>query len=246
MRVLRVSYNAETILCEVEGCSCVKRVASGGLDKLFFKTCESVDEAHKIFNGSILSKARTKVWAGRDQTERDKIQTKKEATFLKIYGISNPKQAHYNFDNYAKVNKEFFIKNFLTEEGYVMGKEFGEFINCNDSLAFDYCNDQNIDYIPRPTFGFNPELPGTLYYIKDTVTGLYKPGITNHTVSKRYGPKFKEIQEIASWYFEDGYEAHELEQFLHSESTEFRTNNENFEGYGPTEFFNKDILNLDA
>ncbi len=95
------------------------------------------------------------------------------------------------------------------------------------------------------TTGYKQSLPGILYYLLDVVTGLYKIGITNKTVKERFGKKMKEIKLIKTWHFEDGSDAYELEQFLHSEFSEYQELNENFINNGATEFFNRDVLNLD-
>ncbi len=92
--------------------------------------------------------------------------------------------------------------------------------------------------------GFDCTKPGILYYIKDIISGLYKVGITNSDVKKRYGVKFKEVKTIKTWVFKLGQEAYDLEQEYHNTFLEFRLYNKNFVGYGPTEFFSKDILKL--
>ncbi len=94
--------------------------------------------------------------------------------------------------------------------------------------------------------GFNQSKPGILYYLKDIVTGYYKIGITNRTIKKRFGTKIKDIEILKIWEFKDGSDVYELEQFLHSEFSNYRLMNENFIGYGATEFFNRDVLNLDS
>ncbi len=54
-------------------------------------------------------------------------------------------------------------------------------------------------------------------------------GITNRTVEERFGiTKMKEIEVIKTWSFEIGADAHELEQFLHDELSEYQIINENF------------------
>jgi len=100
---------------------------------------------------------------------------------------------------------------------------------------------------PRCSTGsFKKDKPAILYYIKDITTGLYKIGITNRTVKERFGSKIKKIEIIKTWLFQDGFDAEELEQFLHDELSDFQIINENFDDVGgKTEFFNKDVLNLD-
>ncbi len=245
MRVLRGGFNKDTALCGVIGCNNPRKI--NHTPGVFLnRTCGTKDKAHKEYNSSVATNARIRVWAGRDQEERDLIQSKKEETFFEKYGVANPKQAHYNLENLELLTKKYFEENFLTKEGYVMIEEFGKFLNCTPLNAFEFAKDLEVNYVPRPSGGFNPNLPGILYYIKDTITNLYKIGITNFTLTKRYGPKFKEIKVIETWFFEDGADAYELEQFLHFELNEQRLLNENFDGYGPTEFFSRDVLNLEA
>ncbi len=243
MRVLRGGFNKDTALCGVIGCNNPRKI--NHTPGVFLnRTCGLKDKAHKEHNSSVASKARTEVWAGRNQEDRDQIQSKKEETFFEKYGIANPKQAHYNLENLELLTKKYFEENFLTKEGYIKDKDFAKFLNSTPLRAFEFAKDLKVDYTPRPNGGFNPDLSGILYYIQDITTNYYKIGITNYTVKDRYGSKFKEIKIIGTWFFEDGADAHELEQFLHSELSEYRLLNENFEGYGPTEFFENDVLSL--
>ncbi len=98
--------------------------------------------------------------------------------------------------------------------------------------------------------GFDPNKSGTLYYLQDTITGLYKIGITNTTPKKRFSYFKARVKIIREWFFENGADAHELEQFLHSEFASFRIVNKNWSKYGntsgKTEFFKEDILRLNS
>ena len=98
--------------------------------------------------------------------------------------------------------------------------------------------------------GFKPNLPGILYYIaitSDTGEILYKIGITNLSVEKRFPVIDREkIRIVKLWRFEWGAEAAKLEKDILKEFHKFKYK-------GPTilisaanaEIFTKDILNLD-
>ncbi len=95
-------------------------------------------------------------------------------------------------------------------------------------------------------YGFNPDKPAIKYYFKDITNGLYKIGITNRTVEKRFGSELMKIIEIIDiQHFEVGGDAFDREQAQHKQFKEFQKDNENFRGNGATEFFEGDILNLD-
>ncbi len=95
--------------------------------------------------------------------------------------------------------------------------------------------------------GFKPNEPAITYYFKDIINNLFKIGITNMTVQKRFGQKkLREIKILKTWKFKKGADAYKLEQSILEEFSEFRVDNNNFRDVGGyTEFFNKDILNLD-
>ncbi len=96
------------------------------------------------------------------------------------------------------------------------------------------------------TSGFDFKLPGILYYLKDSTTGLYKIGITNGTVKSRFKSKMKEINLLQTWSFKIGRNAYKVEQALHKHFKKFNVINENFLAIGgKTEFFSKDVLHLD-
>lgn len=97
--------------------------------------------------------------------------------------------------------------------------------------------------------GFDPTKSATLYYIKDIPTGLYKIGITNNSLERRFEGKFKKIKVIKTWHYDSGFDAREQEIKLHKEYTSDRLLNESWVtkrgSNGATEFFNKDVLGLD-
>ncbi len=93
-------------------------------------------------------------------------------------------------------------------------------------------------------FGFNRTEPAILYYIQDLITGWYKIGITNRTVSVRFKGKKKRLKIINIEEFNLGKDAFDKEQSILEEFSEYRITNKDF-GDGKTEFFSKDILGLD-
>jgi hypothetical protein len=97
-------------------------------------------------------------------------------------------------------------------------------------------------------YGFDSKAKAILYYMKDTVTGLYKIGITNNSLKVRFGQLFSRFKVLDTKEFQLGIDAEIAERKILEEFQEFRAENEDFKssgGKGFTEFFNKDILNLD-
>ncbi len=93
--------------------------------------------------------------------------------------------------------------------------------------------------------GFKPNKPAILYYLKHIKSGYYKSGITNRTIKERFGIRYKEFDVIQVTEFEKGTDAKDRESKILEEYSDYRITFEEFTGNGATEFFNKDILNLD-
>ncbi len=123
-------------------------------------------------------------------------------------------------------------------------------ITCKKHGVFQQSPDNHLQGSGCPKcagYGFNPDRPGLIYYIKDIITGLYKIGITNFTVLDRFGTTLmKDIEVLKTWRFKLGKNAAAVEQALHEHFKEFNEFNKRFENNGKTEFFNKDVLNLDT
>ena len=100
-------------------------------------------------------------------------------------------------------------------------------------------------------YGFNPSKPGNLYYIRinSSLGPIYKIGITNRDVQKRFLARDRTNMEIiAVWHYEHGGDAYEEEQRLLNKHKEHRYQVEdNFEwsSAGYTEMFDFDVLGLD-
>jgi predicted nucleic-acid-binding Zn-ribbon protein len=97
--------------------------------------------------------------------------------------------------------------------------------------------------------GFDISKPAILYYIYDKLENLYKIGITNLTLKKRFSSKFikDRIKIIMEKEIISGKQAYLEEQEILKRYSKYKHVNrswpKNKGGY--TEFFNKDILNLD-
>ena len=157
---------------------------------------------------------------------------------------------------FPKVAKEWHP----TKNGNLKPEEFTEGSSKSFWWKCSKCNDHEwkASFNDRRTRGcsncadyrFDQNMPGILYYIAITSENgqtLYKIGITNLTVEKRF-PVIdrKKIRIVKLWRFEWGGEAAKLERDILKEFHEFKYK-------GPTilisaanaEIFTKDILNLD-
>ena len=112
-------------------------------------------------------------------------------------------------------------------------------------------NDRRTSGCPNcADYRYNPNIPGMLYYIAITPENgqtLYKIGITNHSVEKRFPVKDRaRIRILKLWRFQLGKEAAKLEKEILTEFNQFKYKGSNLViRRGNTELFTKDILNLD-
>jgi predicted nucleic acid-binding Zn-ribbon protein len=97
--------------------------------------------------------------------------------------------------------------------------------------------------------GYNPDLPGTLYYIKieNFPEIFYKIGITNRSLKERFErDKDKTITVLLEKHFEKGSDASKEEKEILQKYKSFRQNAPGFlKSGGNTELFEEDILGLD-
>jgi len=98
-------------------------------------------------------------------------------------------------------------------------------------------------------YGFSLDKPAILYYIYDPQEDLYKIGVTNKTLDKRFGKTFLEernIELLQETNYSKGLDAYLAEQEILEAFNCARCVNESWPENkgGKTEFFNKDILNL--
>ncbi len=163
----------------------------------------------------------------------------------KIKGSAYP---HLNIENINLLTKEYIEENYLNEEGHLMVEEIREFTGHHGPhFGYRISRELGVRYIIRSCGGgFDPNKPGIVYYIRDTVTDLYKIGITNLSVRERFGGTMMEtIEVVETFYFEDGLDAFLQEQAYHEQFKEFRLDNERFRKVGGyTEFFGSDVLGL--
>jgi hypothetical protein len=247
IRVLRKNWGPDDVICPV--CGDLKK-PSRDLG-LFLKTCGRQDEKHKKYYSDVVNKtARKMVWKNRSEKEKKLIELKKKKIFFEKYGVSNPRAKEYNRkkqfgEKYTRLTKKIIEEEYINSRGHFNSSKFITDLGCSYTTSLNILKEFGVSF-NRIRRGFNPRIPGYLYYIKDTTTGLYKLGITNISIKERFKTKFKEIKIIKTWYFADGADAYELEQFLLEEFSGFKIINENFSRVGgKTEFFTRDILGLD-
>ncbi len=227
IRVLRENHTQESIKCPV--CDNVRKFQRKE-DSLFYKTCGSKDLKHKTYTKDIINKeARAGVWALRTPEERAQLALKIKIT---CYG-----------ENYLLLSKEYIEEYFLTKERYLKVQALAKFLNCSEGATYQITREFGVK-IAHNKCGFDPSLPAILYYFIDIITGFYKIGVTNRTLKSRFGSKMEFIRVIHIEEFEYGQDAYNKEQYLLNKYKEFQIINENFLD-GKTEFFNKDVRQLD-
>ena len=155
------------------------------------------------------------------------------------------------------INKNIYWSNEMIKDEALKYNSRSEFkYNCirgytaaqHRGILKDICN-----HMKYKSTGFNPKLPGYVYYIRfDSELNLpiYKIGITNNEdinmriismqVNKEYIPTV-----ICAYYFESGYECYEVEKLYHVEFERFKYIGEDILANGNTELFIKDVLELD-
>lgn len=94
--------------------------------------------------------------------------------------------------------------------------------------------------------GFDVNKPGMLYYLR--IGDLFKIGITNLNVKKRFGRYVKDlklIEIVKTWNYQSGQNAYDMERYIikHFEKFKYR-GDPVLIGGGNTELFTKDILQL--
>lgn len=98
-----------------------------------------------------------------------------------------------------------------------------------------------------PMTGFNDNIPGLTYYIRINKDGniLYKIGITNRSIDRRFGSEMKYITIIEKWEYQNGADARKLEKEILTDYSYARYKGPNILDSGNTEMFIDDILMLD-
>jgi len=175
----------------------------------------------------------------------------KSKNFIK-YGIDHPNKAHLIIENYLKLNYEFIRTNFIFNQTLDI-KSLVSFIGwVNPSPAYKLCRLLGVPFIPNHTSGgFDPRKEATLYYLYDPQEDLYKIGITNKDIYSRFGKNFiqdRKIEILNETNFINGQDAYLAEQEILEAFSIDRCTNESWpeDKGGKTEFFNRDILNLNT
>ncbi len=95
--------------------------------------------------------------------------------------------------------------------------------------------------------GFDKTKPGSLYYLSINNGEAYKIGITNYTVTERYGKEdLAKIKVLKIWEFAVGKDAYVAEQYYLKEYKYARYTGPALLRSGNTELFNQDVLLLDT
>jgi hypothetical protein len=97
----------------------------------------------------------------------------------------------------------------------------------------------------RAPSGYNPSLPSILYYLVFYPTpdrAVYKIGVTNRTVEKRYEWCHTPYEIIWVQQFEDGYRCKEIEQQIIEENKQYRCKDTPVHKLGNKELFDRDIM----
>ena len=118
------------------------------------------------------------------------------------------------------------------------------------SWAFDNnCLDEVCRDMPKAlSRGFDSNKAGKVYYIRIDKDGdtVYKIGITNNNIERRFGTKEMEyITPIYSWEFENGADARKLEKEILNDYSYAKYKGPDILDNGNTEMFIDDVLMLD-
>ena len=91
--------------------------------------------------------------------------------------------------------------------------------------------------------GFNNNISGMLYYIEININNskMFKIGITNNSVEKRFKKYIKNIKIINTKIFEDGKKAREIEKKILNENKEYRIS----KSHKPIKNGNTEIFKID-
>jgi len=168
-------------------------------------------------------------------------------TNLKRYGTETATRKHYNIQNFKNLTKKNIKEVFLDNNNRLTVTKLSKFINCSPTTTYNLLHSFGIKWTYGPG-GFNPDKEATLYYIKDKDTNLYKIGITNNSLSERFGKAFLESRAeiLMEQSYENGQDAYLAEQEILQAFKPYRCNNDTWPEAkgGKTEFFNRNILEL--
>jgi len=91
-------------------------------------------------------------------------------------------------------------------------------------------------------WGFKDNKCGVLYYVKFIEHDLYKIGITNRTIKKRFGKDFKKLVVIKEIPFKSGGKCRKVEQLLLARHSHKKYNGKPLLEHGNTEIFRGNVL----
>jgi hypothetical protein len=176
---------------------------------------------------------------------------------------SSFKQGHRCLHCAGKIVTQEQVEELFVKQGY---KTLSKYQNSKTPIEF-ICPENHRHKITYTSFkqgqrcaycaeyGFNPDKPGTLYYIAfyhpehldefGNIAPLYKIGVTNRTVQERFErePTPYRIIHTESYLF--GFLAYEKEQRILAQHAAHKYTGANLLVSGNTELFTTDILNLD-
>ena len=145
----------------------------------------------------------------------------------------------FNSRGYTLVSKEY--KNSGTALLYICNKGHQTKISFSSLQNGNGCSS-------CANYGFDPNKPATLYYIRFQFEGnfYYKIGITNRTVSDRFDHEKIPYTVINETIFSLGKDAYEQEQAILKEFFQWRYKGKPFLVQGNTELFTRDVLYIDS
>lgn len=154
---------------------------------------------------------------------------------------------------------EGFIKNSIkVHEGkYIYSKV--NYVNADTKITIICTKHGEFEQLPRShlsghgcpncaPYGFNPNKPAILYYLKiiKNESSYYKIGITNNSLKLRFKSDMQYITVLNIKEYLNGIDAYIEEQRILKEHLEYRYIGPSILLYrGNTELFTKDVLNLD-
>ena len=151
----------------------------------------------------------------------------------------------------SDVRKEFELEDYiLLSTGYVDQKTRLDYIcpkNHRASVTYTDWKHAGARCPYCAEFGFNPDKPAIVYYLrfKTTKGYLYKVGITNNTVAKRFVVDPTPYKIITQMWFPKGEDARNLERLILSKYKKWRYKGDKVLIAGNTEMFIKDVLDMD-
>lgn len=145
-----------------------------------------------------------------------------------------------------EINQILKNRNIILTGDYINARTSTEFYNTNCKHYFNNTPDKVLhgqDCSICNTGGFNPNKPAILYYIKLIEYDLYKIGITNNTVNKRFKDELHKIEIIFTKKYKLGKDAKNKEQEILKQFSNYKYIGQPIlESGGNTEIFTKNII----